>query len=66
MAKIHPAVGHFLGAAKELDIFDEALALITKGSKSGKSKGQGKMDEARRAKISRALKASWKKKKAGK
>ena len=39
MSKIHPAVGHFLTAAKELDLFDEALALISGGGSGGGKKG---------------------------
>jgi hypothetical protein len=61
MSKVHPAVGHFLGAAKELDIFDEALALLTG---DGKSSGKKRVvSAATRKKIAAAQKKRWSKQK---
>jgi hypothetical protein len=67
MSKIHPAVGHFLTAAKELDLFDEALALISGGGNGGGGKKGGKrhVSAETRAKIAAAQKKRWSKEKKG-
>lgn len=56
------AVGQFLGSARDLGFFDEALALLTGGSKAGGTVGGGKgrkMSPATKAKIAKAAKERW-------